>query len=230
MKKNILIFLFVAICNLYSFSQTYVILPKEGKSIIPDNVELKTDKILQYTVQGNSREIAITDIETVFKDGIEISVQEFIKILEVEKEKKKLQTVNDESSKEAETSPASKPVQRVIPNESQTSESSLDYSVFSELDLQMTLSLGSYTWAEAKQVCENLTRGGFSDWYLPSRFEFEMILKQNPDFKTKLTKFWHWTSSEKDNKEAYNISSNGWVTGEKKSNNGPDCMCVRKIR
>jgi len=28
----------------------------------------------------------------------------------------------------------------------------------------------------------------------------------------------------------YNISSDGWISGEKKTKNGPDCMCVRKIK
>ena len=85
----------------------------------------------------------------------------------------------------------------------------------------LNASLGNYTWFDAKEICANLTRGGFKDWYLPSKLEFEMIIKQNPKFKEKFTSFWHWTSTEIDNKEAYNISSNGWATGEKKK----DCTC-----
>ena len=104
------------------------------------------------------------------------------------------------------------------------------YSGFSELSLQISSSFGKCTWYEAKEICKKLTQGGYNDWYLPSKFELELILKLNPNLKQELTNNWHWTSSEKDNKEAYNISSGGWISGEKKTNNSPNCMCVRKIK
>ena len=110
------------------------------------------------------------------------------------------------------------------------SENSPYYTVLFELNLLITKSLGNYSWFESKKICEDLSRGGFTDWYLPSKLEFETIIKQAPKIKEEFTKSWHWTSTEINSKEAYNISSNGWATGEKKKENGPDCMCVRKIR
>lgn len=103
------------------------------------------------------------------------------------------------------------------------------YVEFTALNLQMTSGLGSYKWVEAKKLCEELELGEFNDWYLPTRLEFEMILKQNPTFKEVL-KSWYWTSSEVDNEHAYNINAKGRVSEEDKENNGPDCMCVRKIK
>jgi len=116
-----------------------------------------------------------------------------------------------------------------ISNEIMVDENSPHYTVLSELGFLITPSLGSYTWYEAKEKCRNLIQGGFKDWYLPSKDEFELILKQNPNFEKTLKKFWHWTSSEINSKKAYNIGSSGWASDEIKNNNRPDCMCIRKI-
>jgi len=91
--------------------------------------------------------------------------------------------------------------------------------------------LGKGTWLEAKNTCAELNRGGFNDWYLPSKKELVMLLEpKDSEFKKGLTSFWFWSSTEIDAKKAYNVSKNGWDSDEKKNNDGPDCLCFRKIK
>jgi hypothetical protein len=102
--------------------------------------------------------------------------------------------------------------------------------VFEELGLTViNKGLGSATWTEAKNMCKELDRGGFNDWYLPSKNELVMIFDAKDEIlKNGLSSFWYWSSTEIDDKKAYNVSKNAWATDEKKKNDGPDCLCVRK--
>ena len=100
MKKYFLTFILATI-SIACFTQSYMILPKEGKSIRPEKIELKTSEILIYTSENSSRnEISVNAIRTVFKNGNEITVQEFIKELEAEKEKQKSEIVKSETPKQ----------------------------------------------------------------------------------------------------------------------------------
>jgi len=109
-------------------------------------------------------------------------------------------------------------------------ENSSYYTVLSELNLLITPSLGSCTWFEAREKCKNLSQGEFKDWYLPSKDEFEIILKNINTNKEKIKECFHWTSSEIDYKKAYNIyTKSGWATSESKTSNSPNCLCIRKI-
>lgn len=91
--------------------------------------------------------------------------------------------------------------------------------------------LGNGTWLEAKNMCAELNRGGFNDWYLPSRGELVMLLERKEiELKRNLKSFWYWSSTEIDTKKAYNVSKNGWASDEKKSSDSPNCLCFRKIK
>lgn len=115
------------------------------------------------------------------------------------------------------------------------------YTVFEELEIMvLNRSLGSTTWFQAKEMCAELNEGGFSDWYLLSKNELEVIFEKNnekqinsmPDYKrfiNGLSSYWYWSSTEIDNKKAYNVSKNVWVSDEKKKAESPDCLCGRKI-
>ena len=106
------------------------------------------------------------------------------------------------------------------------------YTSFSDLNIMATnKNMGDgITWDAAQGICARLNFGGFNDWYLPSKNELEMIFKLgDKNFKDGLSSFWYWSSTEIDDKKAYNISKGGWSSDEKKKNDGPGCICVRKI-
>mgnify|MGYP000859700281 CR=1 FL=1 len=78
------------------------------------------------------------------------------------------------------------------------------------------------SWYEAIQFCNTLKYAGFSDWRLPSKEEFELLVQNFPkggilfteDWRPLLTskgftniKYWYWTSSEnnKNSNEAWDV-------------------------
>lgn len=67
------------------------------------------------------------------------------------------------------------------------------FKVCSERDL------GSFNWYDAKKQCDNYTGGGFTDWYLPSKEELNLIFtnlmqKGLGNFRAD----WYWSSTETD--------------------------------
>ena len=104
--------------------------------------------------------------------------------------------------------------------------------VFEDLGLMvMNRGLGSASWQYAKNKCIESEKGGFTNWYLPSKDELVMIFEtKDENFKKGLDSFWYWSSTEISDKKAYNVSRNAWATDETKKNDGPDCLCVRKLR
>jgi len=104
-----------------------------------------------------------------------------------------------------------------------------NFIVFENLGLMvMTKGIGSATWYEAKNKCWELEKGGFKDWYLPSKDELVMIFEtKNENFIEGLGSFWYWSSTEINDKKAYNIGTNAWASDENK-NKKINCLCVRK--
>ena len=104
------------------------------------------------------------------------------------------------------------------------------FTLLRDLGLMVTNSaLGSATWLDAKDKCAQLNTGGYNDLYLPSKDELVKIFQlSSDDFKNAFKSFWFWSSTEIDDKNAYNVGKTGWDSGERKKNNSPNCLCVRK--
>ena len=69
--------------------------------------------------------------------------------------------------------------------------------------LEVSANLGSHTWYKALDVAKNYKGGGFSDWYLPTERELNLIYKNLVKTGILNDTTWHWSSSQ------YN-SSNAW--------------------
>jgi len=104
-----------------------------------------------------------------------------------------------------------------------------DYTVLADIGLMvLNQSMGAVSWYEAKKICENLNKGGFSDWYMPSKIELAMVLKQTTYFQRGPT-WWYWSSTEIDTKIVYNLASSRQMEERKYKNAASNCICVRKI-
>ena len=109
------------------------------------------------------------------------------------------------------------------------------FSEFKELGLiVMNRRLGAATWFEAKSKCAELNIENFNDWYLPSKDELLMVFAtKNKDFYKRLKVGWYWSSTEINDKKAYNVwYDSGWALDaiKSKSNKRVNCLCVRKIK
>jgi formylglycine-generating enzyme required for sulfatase activity len=67
--------------------------------------------------------------------------------------------------------------------------------------------LGKLDYNEAQKACDTLQTGGFSDWRLPTKEEFELI---HPKLNLKkvgggsiFQSSWYWTSTEVDKQNAW---------------------------
>jgi hypothetical protein len=94
----------------------------------------------------------------------------------------------------------------------------------------MNRGLGDVNWFDAKRECAELNKMGFINWYLPSKEELVMIFKmKNKSFYKGLKPGWYWSSTEKNDKKAYNVwYDSGWASDETKKTR-IDCLCVHKI-
>ena len=57
--------------------------------------------------------------------------------------------------------------------------------------------------SNAAQVCDTLTAGGFTDWYLPSRDELDTLVVHQSLFGGLSPSDWYWSSSEQSKTGAY---------------------------
>lgn len=70
--------------------------------------------------------------------------------------------------------------------------------------------LGSFKWNDAKIKCQEYTVGEYTDWYLPSKSELNMLYKNL--LRTESIKFkddWYWSSTETDGKAWEQDFANG---------------------
>ena len=74
-------------------------------------------------------------------------------------------------------------------------------------------------WSSAMSFCENLTAGGFDDWFLPNEEELN-VLYINRDIIGNFTDNRYWSSSEYNLSSSYcrNFANNGSLDGYSKSN------------
>jgi len=229
MKKLLLLSIF-SICWFLCFCQyttsEYIILPKSGNPI--ESIQCyRNNNSIEYLLRGEYMYIEIDDILLIYKDGKELNFNELTTKTDEENQKK--QDSKKQPSNESKETP--KQGEKTVTNTNVYQQTNNIFTVFEEIELVViNRGLGSATWAEAKSMCVELDRGGFRDWYLPSKNELIMILEtKNKEFKDNLSSFWYWSSTEINDKNAYNVSKNAWATDEKKKNDGPDCLCVRKI-
>ena len=75
--------------------------------------------------------------------------------------------------------------------------------------------LGKMDYAEAMKACEAYAEGGFEDWKLPSKEDFDLI---HPKLNLKkmgqgglFQSSWYWTSTEKDKENAWTHNLNNGV-------------------
>ena len=100
-----------------------------------------------------------------------------------------------------------------------------------------------YTWQKAKEYCQDLTLGGYSDWRLPNRKELKKLLTKNSsksskgytqyirrEFIENLPKYsWFWTSTtyEKGSFLAWDVIFNGGYEDWYYKSSNLYALCVR---
>ena len=87
--------------------------------------------------------------------------------------------------------------------------------------------LGEANWETAKTIAKNFRGGGYSDWYLPTKDQLNLVY-QNLRKTGKISgNSWHWSSSEGNNLSAWSQRfSDGYQGGDGKDDTGS----VRAIR
>lgn len=79
----------------------------------------------------------------------------------------------------------------------------------------------------AFETCENLTRHGYSDWYLPSKVEYDLIVTH----KVAIGGFNstdYWTSSEYNSSQGRDVDFLTWNSGSGSKSNSYDVRCIRR--
>ena len=69
--------------------------------------------------------------------------------------------------------------------------------------LEVSANLGSHTWYNALDVAKNYKGGGFSDWYLPTRSELNLIYQNLVKTGFLNDQSWYWSSSQYDNRYSW---------------------------
>lgn len=93
--------------------------------------------------------------------------------------------------------------------------------------LQSAILATNYTDTEAAKYCENMTYGGYSDWYLPSTGELVLMSPSNVTLSGIRTNNYYWASTESSpsSGEAYRFSD-GYESWQGKATN-TYVRCVR---
>lgn len=92
--------------------------------------------------------------------------------------------------------------------------------------LEVSPYLGDYNWDDALEVAKNYNGGGFSDWYLPTKGELNLVYENLVKTGILQDDTLHWSSSERDKYDAWlQVFSAGLLYDEKYSTHS-----VRAIR
>jgi hypothetical protein len=71
--------------------------------------------------------------------------------------------------------------------------------------LEVSANLGSHSWYNALDVAKNYKGGGFSDWYLPTKTELNLIYQNLIKTGILNDTTWHWSSSQTGNSTAWDL-------------------------
>jgi hypothetical protein len=90
----------------------------------------------------------------------------------------------------------------------------------------------------AATLCNNLSTGGYSDWYLPALFELHEIYYQMATISTTaqanggtpLTGLYHWSSTEMNTNQARVVGTNGGVFSDFSAGKNNSGALVRAVR
>jgi hypothetical protein len=89
----------------------------------------------------------------------------------------------------------------------------------------------SATWPGFK-LCKDLTEGGFTDWYLPARKEFDTLWRNATEIDanavTTIGPGRHWTSSETSTTQAYTQRATGGIQEQITKTSLNDIRCIRR--
>ncbi len=91
-----------------------------------------------------------------------------------------------------------------------------------------TIDQGKYNWANAISVCKYSDLNKYSDWYLPSNTELNLLFQQ----KAKINGFindYYWSSSVKSNGNAYSQSFESGYQGDGDKNLTNSVRAIRKF-
>ena len=75
---------------------------------------------------------------------------------------------------------------------------------FGGIKYQVSPDLGESEWEEAISLCKNLSYNGYSDWYLPSKYELKVMIDNRitiGGFKNDI--YWSSTEYDRDSREAW---------------------------
>ena len=88
--------------------------------------------------------------------------------------------------------------------------------------------MGAMTWQQAISACNGLSYGGYSDWFLPSKYELNAMYQNKTAIGGFSSSTWYWSSTEHDSDDAhvqnfYNGSQN-INYGNKSGSKGVRCV------
>jgi len=84
----------------------------------------------------------------------------------------------------------------------------------------------------AARYCDKLSYGGYTDWYLPNRYELNLFYTNKANIPGLDTAGnWYWSSSEYDSSDAWiqRLSDGGQDAGTNKNDDATRVRCVRKF-
>jgi TolB-like protein len=63
--------------------------------------------------------------------------------------------------------------------------------------------LGKYDWNTAKRIANTYRGGGYNDWYLPTKYEIDLLCQSLRKIGKIQDNNWYWSSTERDDRDAW---------------------------